>query len=218
VAVADLSRYWITAEHEPEPFTEFDGIRFRRSATMVELEMETSHGGWIRWWVEMEAATPYAVVALTDDLSLAQTLGAMAAGSAGARLLEQTAADAVALARYGAGMVDGCQLVSMTWPSPTPGGAGNSVLMSPLTSRLKPPYGSGWLDPCMPFLSAAQSVVNACGLLQETVAALGPAQRAALVQGPHTDWRASLRNLAQVSADAKKILDLVSTAQKVFGG
>ena len=212
---ADLGMYWYTQEEDPTPYDEHDGGRFRYAAGMTGVEVPVETGGWIRWWVDARPPLPHIMIALTDDLHLSRELGQLAAGAPGAVLLEQVAADLVGLARYGAGRVDGTDLVAVTLPT---AGGERSILVVPLPSAPSWPPGRAWLEVSGPALQAAQSIFIACRELEEAVASLSPADRAGLARGPRRDWLAMLRQAGQASGDAKKILDLISTAQKMLGG
>ncbi|WP_370617163.1 hypothetical protein [Mumia sp. Pv 4-285] len=206
IETADLSRYWHTAEGEAEPFAELDGHRFRRTSSMVEIETRSDVGGWVRWWVDPDPKLPHVMLSITDDMALALTLGRSAPGSPGAVLLEQNAAEAVALARYGAGAINGVQVVAVHFP--VPDGA-VTVLLVPLSDPPPDSLGQPWVEATVPAVEACHRVVQACGDLGVVVSQLSAAEAARIDSGPAYDWRAQLREMAAVSKDAKAILDLV---------
>ncbi|MGH1564539.1 hypothetical protein [Mumia sp. DW29H23] len=214
VPTADLSRYWHTAESEPEPFVELDGHRFRRTETMVEIETRSDVGGWARWWIDPDPKLPHVMLSITDDMGLALALGPSAPGSPGAMLLEQYAGEAVGLARYGAGLVNGVRLVAVHLP--VPDGGASTVLIAPLDEPPAGPLGLAWLEATLPVVEACHRVVQACGDLGVAVSRLGPAELARLGDGPAYDWRAQLSDVAAVSKDAKAILSLVKAVADLF--
>lgn len=212
---ADLGMYWYTQEEDPTPYDEHDGIRFRYAAGMTGVELPVETGGWIRWWLDPRPPMPHIMMAFTDDLHLARELGRLAAGTPGAVLLEQVAADLVGLARYGAGRVDGTDLVALTLPT---GGGERSILVVPMPSAPSSAPGRSWLEASGPAIQAAQSIFIACHELQDAVDSLSSADRAGLTRGPRRDWSAVLRQAGEASGDAKKVLDLISTVRTILGG
>ncbi|MFC6150134.1 hypothetical protein [Mumia xiangluensis] len=213
VATADLSRYWHTAEAESEPFIELDGHRFRRTESMVEVEATSDVGGWVRWWIDPNPQLPHVMLSITDDMSLALTLGRSAPGSAGAMLLEQNAAEAVALARYGAGLINGVQVVAVHFPVP---GDTVTVLLVPLPEPPPGPVGGQWVEATLPAVEACNRVVQACGDLGVVASQVTSAEAARIDRAPAFDWRAQLSEMAAVSKDAKAILSLVKAVADLF--
>lgn len=140
-------------------------------------------------------------------------LGKHAAGTQGAQLLEQVAPEAVALARYGAGRVDGVSLVAFHVPVP---GRLTSFLLHQLTALPSGPVGAIWARSTGAAVDAAQRVVNACAELELALAQLSQVELQRLGSTPQVDWRVQLKQGADVARDIKAGVDLVKAINDLF--
>ncbi|HYN67957.1 MAG TPA: hypothetical protein VES93_13790, partial [Ornithinibacter sp.] len=202
----DLSWYWHTQEQQPQPYTEIDSFRFRESRGWVEIEGPSDVGGWVRWWVGPDDSVPNVTLTIGDDMRAALLLGECAPGSPGAVLLEQRGSEAVALARYRAGYVNGVPLVATHFRV---GGDLNTLLASPLERPPARPVAGSWAYETSHVVEAAHRVVQACGDVTVALGELSPAELRTISTGPRADWRSQLETAAAVSKQAKDVLSLL---------